>query len=158
IYGNLSLDNTYREVAGRFNADRLTDIFLYNSTQTKELYETLNADSRTVMDWGWQGSTRIATRSPSARPDVYQVADFNGDGRSDVLAFNGQRLVLYLNVNGTLQRTWTSGDWVGGWRVGTDNHILVGDFTGDGKADIFIRSPLWAGLLRSNGTSFTNVW
>ena len=34
----------------------------------------------------------------------------------------------------------------------------MGDFNGDGRADVFIRSDHWAGLLISNGAGFDNVW
>ena len=33
-------------------------------------------------------------------------------------------------------------NWIGGWRLGPLDREPVGDFEGDGKADVFIRSPL----------------
>ena len=49
-------------------------------------------------------------------------------------------------------------NWIGGWHLGPQDRHYVGDFNGDGKADIFIRSPLWAGLLLSMGTGFNEVY
>jgi ribosome modulation factor len=159
IYGSLDLDNTYRQVAGRFNYDRLTDVFLFTAGKTKELMTDINSDShQTEAQWGWDGTDRIAAKSPAQPTDQYYTADFNGDGRSDELVFNGQQLVLYANVGGTLQSEWQSGPWVGGWHLGWDDQLYIGDFNGDGKADVFIRSPHWAGLLLSTGTGFNEVW
>ncbi len=159
IDGTLDLDNSYRMAAGRFNYDRLADVFLFTTGKTKELVTDINGDShKTEAQWDWLGNDKIAAKNPAPLPDQYYTADFNGDGRGDELAFNGQQLGLYVNVGGTLKRVWQSGAWVGGWHLGPDDQLYVADFNGDGKADIFLRSPHWAGLLLSTGAGFTNVW
>jgi hypothetical protein len=42
-------------------------------------------------------------------------------------------------------------NWIGGWHLGSQDRHYVGDFNGDGKADIYIRSNEWVGLLVSYG-------
>jgi M6 family metalloprotease-like protein len=158
IYGQLGLDNNYREVLGRFNYDRRADVFLFNGSVTKELVNVQNrTNGTTEMWWGWDGTARLATMA-AERPEQHRVGDFNGDGRSDVLVTDGTRLALYLNVAGELRRIWRSEEWIGGWHLGPGDRLHVGDFTGDGKADIYIGSNHWAGLLASTGQSFTNPW
>ncbi len=44
-------------------------------------------------------------------------------------------------------------DWVGGWRIGTDNDIVAnGDFNNDGKDDFIVTSPWGIGVLTYDGT------
>ncbi len=45
-------------------------------------------------------------------------------------------------------------DWIGGWKLGSGDKHLAGDFDGNGKDDVFIRSPQYAGLLTYNGSGF----
>jgi hypothetical protein len=107
---------------------------------------------------GWISGDKLAPRPPSPAPDRYYLGNFTGDGQTDIVVFNGERLSLYRNEGGALARVWRSGEWIGGWRLGPFDRLYMGDFDGDGRDDIFIRSPLWAGLLRSTGSGFENVW
>lgn len=74
------------------------------------------------------GSSRTVALSPAS----FELADFNGDGRKDVLTASGNFL---------------AGDGVGGFAapVATETaaffgqHLAVGDFNGDGKLDVAMR-------------------
>jgi ribosome modulation factor len=92
------------------------------------------------------------------------IGDFNGDGCADIFIRSPFWAGLLIASGAGFENVWMSGDtaqgqnWIGGWRLGPHDRIHVGDFNGDGKADIFIRSPRWAGLLMSTGSAFQNVW
>jgi hypothetical protein len=88
-----------------------------------------------------------------------KTGDFNGDGKTDIVARNQQTGDVWVGIsNGSslafsLWTTWNSSvSWV---------DTQVGDFNGDGKADLASRvqsSGQWW-VAQSNGSSFTNsLW
>ncbi len=49
-------------------------------------------------------------------------------------------------------------DWIDGWNLGGVDQMYVGDFDGDGRDEIYIRSPRWAGLIKWVGSRFRLRW
>jgi hypothetical protein len=47
-------------------------------------------------------------------------------------------------------------DWIGGWHLDPRDRVAVADVNGDGRDEIFIRSPSWAGLLAASGSALTS--
>lgn len=80
-----------------------------------------------------------------------KITDFNGDGKSDVLARDTNGVLWLYPGNG-------SGGWLPAKQVGSGWNVMtaiesVGDFDGDGKADVIARNTngvLW--LYPGNGT------
>lgn len=66
--------------------------------------------------------------------DKIYTADFNGDGKTDILHItNGNMYAYSLNTsNNYLQLLWQTSDS----RINLGQQILLGDFNGDGKQDI----------------------
>lgn len=85
--------------------------------------------------------------------------DFNGDGRVDVAAFGGSGAKKYWwiglsNGSAFVFSAWSGWGSTAGWQ-----DFQVGDFNGDGKADVIARTSSgewWAGL--STGSSFTTTY
>jgi subtilisin family serine protease len=99
--------------------------------------------------------------------DKHFVGDFDGDGRDDILARKSDALGLlsFDNLefkNRTIQVDHIPGynpNQFGGnvfWRLNSTDQHFVGDFDGDGRDDVFVRSPEWAGMLSFNGNNFRN--
>jgi len=67
------------------------------------------------------------------------VADFNGDGKSDILIFDSKSLKVYsLNDNNKFEKVYSI---LNDNAIGVDessNPIILGDYNGDGKTDFLI--------------------
>jgi hypothetical protein len=48
--------------------------------------------------------------------------------------------------------------WIDGWNLAPGDRHVVGDFDGDGRHEVFIRSAEWAGLLKWTGNRFALSW
>lgn len=114
------------------------------------------------------------------------TGDFDGDGRDDLVILDGRQLSLYLaadrdagpddpqtgtpprSVNGVLRKTWfftdrlisDGGSW--SWQIRPGDKLLVGDFNGDGKDDLYVFNGTdwnqpYLTMLRSEGDRFQPV-
>ncbi|MGD9992535.1 MAG: SpvB/TcaC N-terminal domain-containing protein [Salinivirgaceae bacterium] len=85
-----------------------------------------------------------------------KYGDFNGDGRADLFAMNGNYLKVYtMNSSGTSFGLAYSGI------VGFASNIEVGDFNGDNKADVVVCTSTTSGkilkLYKSTGSQLSYV-
>jgi hypothetical protein len=168
---------------GPINLDGATLTLNDSGTVVNQTYVILaSTDSITGNFSGWPNGTVVymdnrpfqllytdATAWQPARVELSNVqnwrdvvtGDFNGDGRADIAGrnFAGQWMVGIasgtLAAAGTYSFTnqfWTTWNPAAGWQ-----DVQVGDFNGDGKADIagMTASGDWWGAI-SNGSSFTN--
>ena len=89
------------------------------------------------------------------------MGDFDGDGKSELFVTSPWGVGV-LNV---ARKTYTAsmlkpnGTRFGGWLLNTaDNRFgPVGDFDGDGKAEILVRSPWGIAILKLKGKSFSTL-
>ncbi|MFV7235206.1 RHS repeat-associated core domain-containing protein [Flavobacterium sp. ZB4R12] len=150
ICGNYSsyVTKTYnvpkKFISGDFNGDGLTDLIAID----KEIYYQSACD-RTSLRSGGQSyfvnldkrlTTNYVTDAGTIIPstaDKYIVADFNGDGKSDLYVFNYQSVRVYalndLNQFVLLYQNTTADP-----DVLFERPVLMGDYNGDGKSDFII--------------------
>ncbi|MEW2522629.1 FG-GAP-like repeat-containing protein [Actinacidiphila alni] len=123
-----SWDIVREMTAGDFNGDGLTDLVAVWNDGTLHLYTnkgdgTLNGPVDFWGDNSWSGMQLLSG------------GDYNGDGKSDLLAVHASDGILRLykgDGNGHLAAAVESGalNW------STISDIIPGDFSGDGKADL----------------------
>jgi acyl-CoA hydrolase len=85
------------------------------------------------------------------------AADFNGDGRTELLVTSPWGLGILAQSGATLAAPMMApnGTRFGGWLLNTADNVFgpVGDFDGDGQVEILVTSPWGIGVLKlSNGT------
>ncbi|MDB5306737.1 MAG: hypothetical protein JWO38_939 [Gemmataceae bacterium] len=177
-YTQHTFDKVY---AGDFDGDGRSDLLVHNG-QDLAAYRTKGTKPAPSGGAGSGGAgldlTWVANNVVPAGPggniwqpapgDQYVVADFDGDGKDDLVVFNGADWnTPYL---GLLHSTGTGFQCVarydgavpGFWTFKPGDKILVGDFDGDGKADVALFnganwSAPYLGVLRSTGTHLAGV-
>src|SRR5215208_6180469 len=87
------------------------------------------------------------------------VADFDGDGRAEILVTSPWGIGILKLSGSTLTAPMMApnGTRFGGWLLNTaDNRFdLTADFDGDGRAEILVTSPWGIGILKLSGSTLT---
>ena len=154
---------------GDFNGDGLTDVIVvekaisYSVTNGCSSYaQTTQAGRSYFVNLDRRLTTNFVTNAgyiQSTNDSKFIVADFNGDGKSDIFVFNSGVLRVYtLNDNNFLSL------------ISSTNHpnisltypIYMGDYNGDGKADFITptenRSSIFAKFLSTGTSLISNVY
>ena len=152
-----------RFYVGDFNGDGKDEVAVFNGTNWIMEYLGLLADD------GANGLKLIA-RYDNSMPnwdftsgDRFHVADFNGNGKKDLLVFNGGNWAIpyvgMLRSTGagfTLSKRYDAN--LPGWQMRPGDRHYVGDFTGNGRDDLWVfNGSNWSipylGMLRSTGSA-----
>jgi hypothetical protein len=137
-------------LTGDFNGDGKSDVAAFTREDSAEVAVALSTGHSF-------GPAAIWRDAFAPAPAVPAVGDFNGDGKDDVVAFDRRRSGKVTVALSTGRSFGPSTTWAGSF-VGGSAIPEVGDFNGDGKADIamFTRggsSNVYVAL--STGRSFT---
>ena len=121
------------DINGNGRAELFNIIDWNNTTEAYEFDVTTNAWQQI---YGAGGSAGFPTKYHK----FLQMADFNGDGKTDLLYFIGNNwYIAYSTGSGFIEHNatqkWFSHNYNKDWCVSGFN-LQIGDFNGDGKADI----------------------
>ncbi|HVE50605.1 MAG TPA: M64 family metallopeptidase [Casimicrobiaceae bacterium] len=143
-----------------FDGDGRKDLFVFNGNNWAIPYVGMLRSSGA----GFNVVQRYDANMPGwqMRPaDRHMVGDFSGEGREDLWVFNGANWSIpYLGMlrsNGTsLSMMRRYDNKLPGWQMRANDRHHVGDFDGDGKADLFVFngddwSIAYLGMFRSLG-------
>ncbi len=148
IPANMSAKD-YNFYAGDFNGDGYTDL-LYIAKDPRHPSGIILSDGTnlTIPFQSW-GSSYLGIPWSSGLYNVI-VADFNGDGKADILLQRktpGDSYLLLTGSKGVVAISQTIAETTAGVAWSADQHrIVVGDFNGDGKADVFLQATTPGGL------------
>ncbi|MEU8664414.1 FG-GAP-like repeat-containing protein [Actinoplanes philippinensis] len=154
VGGGWTTTNIQRILTGDFNGDGRADIIGQDSTGQLRAWPStgdMSADNKL-----FTGAARIVgTGFSAASFPRLLTGDFNGDGRTDLLAQNASGQLKVWGSTGNLNGGVLfpgSGVVVGsGYTATAFPRILTGDFTGDGRTDIIGQDS--TGLLKALGSS-----
>ena len=149
-----------------FDGDGKKDLFVFNGNNWAIPYVGMLRSSGT----GFSVVQRYDANMPGwqMRPgDRHMVGDFSGNGLDDLWVFNGSNWSIpYLGMlrsNGTsLSMARRYDNKLPGWQMRANDRQYVGDFDGDGKADLYVFngndwSVAYLGMLRSLGNALCLV-
>lgn len=165
------LDNIYYE--GDFNGDGISDVFVITVKNQRNvvkdistgdplhtgrcIYELLDdgleyyfidLNPNVSSAAGTSGYTKIETTSEVRVRDQWNkqfVADFNGDGKSDILTLKNDKTYKIFSLKQLTVAPWVQLEVIGeGTMPDCDlqKQILFGDYNGDGKTDLMLPDNL----------------
>jgi YD repeat-containing protein len=143
-------DETHQIAFGDFNGDGRSDLlYVAKSPGASSGIALSNNAGPYQVNQSWASNyLGIAWHSSTYKP---VVGDFNGDARADILLqrqAQGDHYVLLANSSGQIAAINQTIPFNHGGQIwSADAHRIVsGDFSGDGRADVFLQSNLPSGL------------
>lgn len=172
-YGDSNIDDTFyachgvlvppqsrlAQRAGDVDGDGLSEVLItspWGMGVLKQSGATMNAltmsPNGTRFD-GWLLNT--------ADDQIGPLADFDGDGHAEILITSPWGIGVLKVQNGSITALAMvpNGTNVGGWKINTatDKFGPIGDFDGDGHAEILVAGTSGIAILKLSGSSFTTV-
>ena len=151
-----------------FNGDGRDDLVVWNGDDWSMTYVAMLRSTGSGFTMSRRFDGDIPGWGGLARHDQFFVADLGGDGKDDLVILNGvdwsmTYVGLFRSTGSTYSMTARFDGDIPGWGgLASHDQVLVGDFDGDGRDDLFIFngddwSMSYLGMFRSTGSSLSMV-
>lgn len=128
--------NNYNYKLGDFNGDGLTDMIHFYSAAYAHVWLS-KGDGTFEVKSRFPSVTGYGVGEPNQTYN-YQLGDFNGDGKDDLIHFANQSYIhiWFSQGDGTFAVTGQYKPWAGYYVAANNYKYEVGDYNGDGKSDL----------------------
>jgi hypothetical protein len=151
VYGGLSADWQTLDTQGDYNGDGKSDVLFWNTTTHSAWMTQMNGSAISS-----HGYISYAQNLSAGWSVADSTADYNNDGKSDLLWWNSDTNTAFIALhNGatlTAEATLFSG--IAGWTI----QSAGGDYNGDGNDDILLWDASTSSLymMTMNGTAISS--
>ncbi|MGY3793811.1 T9SS type A sorting domain-containing protein [Aquimarina sp. 433] len=160
--GSWYMNEGDRHYTGDFDGDGITDLL---SISVSNAWATLQGFNATTNSWYYKwsnfGSFNISTWHIRSS-DQFQIGDFDGDGKDELLGFSYNWSSLFDFEGGTFSQRWTnSGSGrIGGVDANYDNRYTPGRFTVTNADELLTWVNTWVTVLRfdTNTSQWNWIW
>lgn len=126
---------------GDFNGDGLDDLYVVNLTAWSIPYLTMLQSTGTDFFPVARYDLELPGWDDMRDHDEFYVADFNNDGRDDLMVYNGQDwnmpyFIMLRSTGGSLAFSRRYDRYLPGWEMGRHEKFYVGDFNGDSREEV----------------------
>jgi hypothetical protein len=155
-----SMNSDDQIVVGDFDGDGKSELLAFASNGWSQMMRWDGSNWQYA--WGNSGSHKIASWEFNAYNERYCAADFDGDGKSELVAFSDTGSCRMLRWSGgNWQDAWFNWDsvQVADWQMDSHDKYIAGDFDGDGKSELLAFSHIgMCELIKWNGTDWQSIW
>ena len=142
-------------LTGDFNGDGRADMMCHDSKGNKWVALANSAGQFTTTTWHNKGAPWCGHKGAQLH-----LGDFNGDGRTDMLCHDlaGNKWVALARPDGSFKGT----SWQKNlkWCYHKGSRLMIGDFNGDGRADMFCydNKNKWISFAQPGGSFLGTSW
>jgi beta-glucanase (GH16 family) len=161
LVGLWQMSSSDRFVVGDFDGDGRDELLVIAANHGWSHLMRWDGSAWQYM-WGNNGNGLIGGWSVQA-PDRFVAADFDGDGKAELLALAGGQWAHMLRWDGAgWQIAWSNGgsNMIGSWTMAPGDALVAGDFDGSGSAALatFSAAQGWAHAMRWDGAGWQYLW